>query len=445
MTWDDSFFDVPEPDSIDGGTTSAGPLWHATSPRWGHSMHTMCSYHGMFPAKLAHYFIQRYSRPGDVVVDPFSGRGTVPLQARVEGRHAISNDLSPLAYVLSSAKANPPTWTGVLAVLAELQRRYIASADDPDVSPDITMLYHPTTLKQLCFIREYLHAQPMSDWSPGKHMIAGALAGIMHGGHRRDGSSQYLSISMPNTFSMSPTYVAKFILENGLTAPEQDVFERIRDKLARLYLDANDGPPGKTGAFDAATFLTLGEIGRGGVDLIVTSPPYLGVVNYGTANWIRLWLLGVDDVGRDQGSGRKQMDGLLDHRHTYESYKDFMRKVLFGVERSLKPNGVAALVIGDVLEPNKDRVTLAEQIWDELRGETRLHLAHLIEDHISVEKKVSRIWGETKGQATDKDCVLVLTRQGADVIDHADDIDWDEPYKDAGPDAAHARLRRASI
>lgn len=441
MGWEDSFFEVPEPDSSDGGTTSAGPLWHAAGTRWGHSMHTMCSYHGMFPAKLAHYFIQRYSRAGDLVVDPFSGRGTVPLQARVEGRRVIANDLNPLAYVLSSAKADPPSWVAVTTELGRLEKHYTRRKDEPDVSPDIKMLYHPDTLRQLCFIRDYLHAEKLLDWSPEKRMIAGALAGIMHGAHRRDGSSQYLSISMPNTFSMSPTYVANFIREKGLTAPKQDVFERIRDKLARLYLDAIDGPTGATFAADASALLTLGEIKKQSVDLIVTSPPYLRVVNYGTANWIRLWLLGVDEVGRDQGKGRKQLDGVLDHRHTYESYKNFMRRLLFGIEQCLTPNGVAVLVIGDVVQPGRDRMPLAEQMWDDLRGETRLHLLQLIEDHISVEKKVSRIWGDTKGQATDKDCVLVLSRQGADVLDNADDIDWDEPYEGGGPDAAHARVR----
>lgn len=441
MGWEDAFFDAPEMDSIDGGTTNAGPLWHSASSRWGHSMHTMCSYHGMFPARLAHYFVQRYTRPGDLVVDPFSGRGTVPLQARVEGRRTIGNDLNPLAYVLTSAKANPPRWTAVMKTLDNLQKRYVVAKEDPDVSPDIKMLYHTTTLKQLCYIRRYLHSQSLLDWSPEKRMIAGALAGIMHGGHRRDGSSQYLSISMPNTFSMSPTYVAKFIREKGLVAPEQDVFECIGDKLARLYLDATAGAVGLAFASDAASLLTLGDITPGTVDLILTSPPYLGVVNYGTANWIRLWLLGVDEVGREQGVGRKQLDGMLDHRHTYDSYKAFMRKFLFGVEQSLKPNGVAALVIGDVVEPGKERVPLAEQMWNELRGETQLQLQQLIEDHISIEKKVSRIWGETKGQATDKDCVLVLTRQDAAVADHADDITWDEAYRDGGPDAAHDRVR----
>ena len=49
---------MPDRDSLDGASTSVGALWHGISPRWGHSMHTMCSYDGMFPAKVAHYFVQ---------------------------------------------------------------------------------------------------------------------------------------------------------------------------------------------------------------------------------------------------------------------------------------------------------------------------------------------------------------------------------------------------
>lgn len=405
-------------------------------------MHTMCSYHGMFPAKLAHYFIQRFSRPGDLVVDPFSGRGTVPLQARVEGRWTVGNDLSPLAYVLSSAKANPPAWVDVMHSVDFLERDYRAPRNDPDVSPDIRMLYHSNTLRQLTYIREWLLSEPMLDWTPQKRMIAGALAGIMHGGARRDGSSQYLSISMPNTFSMSPKYVADFIQRESLVPPDQNVFDRIRDKLARLYLDSIDGEPGKAYTMDASELLALGTVEPESVDLLVTSPPYLQVVNYGTSNWIRLWLFGIEEVSRDQGQGRKQLDRVLDHGHRYDAYKMFMGKLLGGVERSLAPNGVAALVIGDVVEPGKDRVPLAEQMWEALGPESGLELVQLIEDELPVDKKVSRIWGESKGQATDKDCVLVLKRKGADIVDSGSDVDWDEPYKDGGPDAAHARLKR---
>src|SRR4051794_14775274 len=178
MNWsEDAFFEDPIVESFDNGTTSEGHLWHSASPRWGHSMHTMCSYHGMFPAKVAHQFIQQYSRPGEVVLDPFSGRGTTPLQARVEGRRAIANDLSPLAYVLSRAKAAPPTWEDVNALVDELEKAFKGSSvRELDVSQDIRMLYHDNTLAQLCFIRERLLVKEITTWNDAEFMLAGSLA-----------------------------------------------------------------------------------------------------------------------------------------------------------------------------------------------------------------------------------------------------------------------------
>lgn len=441
---DESFFETPSRGSIDGGTTSSGDLWHSISPRWGHSMHTMCSYQGMFPAKVAHYFIQRYSRPGETVLDPFSGRGTTALQARAEGRRAIANDLSPLAYVLSRAKVNPPSWNSIQVFVNDLERSYRkSSALDADVSDDIRMLYHDNTLHQIYFVRERLISKDITLWTAEELMIAGALAGIMHGAWRRDGSSQYLSISMPNTFSMSPTYVKKFIRENGLQKLDQDVFQCLRDKLARLYLDDVTGMEGDAFHLDAASLLKGRNLMPRSVDLVVTSPPYLQVVNYGTANWIRLWLLGLDGVGRDQGVGRKKLDADLDHRHTYASYKEFILRSVQGIQRVLKPNGVAVLIIGDVAEPGKNPRPLAAQIWNDIAEDSDLRLIELVEDDLPVQNKVSRIWGETKGQATSRDCALVLTHKNGDPDLSRTDLDWDEPYKDSGPDAAHDRVRKA--
>lgn len=445
LDWsDDAFFDAPEQLSVDGGTTSAGALWHTISPRWGHSMHSMCSYHGMFPAKVAHYFIQRYSKPGDLVVDPFSGRGTTALQARVEGRRTVANDLSPLGYVLSGAKVNPPSWEEVNDYVDDLEASFHARGFSArGVSNDIRMLFHDNTLDQLCFVRERLLAKELTAWGNHELMVAGALAGIMHGAWRRDGTSQYLSISMPNTFSMSPSYVEKFIRENNLEKIDQDVFERVRDKLARLYFDDISGPAGFVTNLDAAALLTDGEVEPGSVDLIVTSPPYLRVVNYGTANWIRLWLLGIDEVGRDQGAGRKRLDAALDHRHTYDSYKRFMFRTVEGVQRSLAKDGVAAIVIGDVADPGKDPVPLAAQLWRDISADTNLRLVEIIEDDLPVQNKVSRIWGETKGRATNRDCALILAHRDGEPDLGTVDVKWDEPYKDGGPDAAHRRLQRA--
>ena len=85
------------------------PEWKDQQRLWGHPFHPMCSYLASFPAALTHAFIARYSRPGDVVLDPFSGRGTTPLQACAEGRIGVGNDLNPFAHLLTAAKVDPPT------------------------------------------------------------------------------------------------------------------------------------------------------------------------------------------------------------------------------------------------------------------------------------------------------------------------------------------------
>jgi site-specific DNA-methyltransferase (adenine-specific) len=85
------------------------PEWKDQQRLWGHAFHPMCSYLASFPAALSHAFVGRYSRRGDVVIDPFSGRGTTPLQACAEGRIGVGNDLNPFAHLLTAAKVEPAT------------------------------------------------------------------------------------------------------------------------------------------------------------------------------------------------------------------------------------------------------------------------------------------------------------------------------------------------
>lgn len=441
----DAFLPEPTAASVDGGTTSAGDLWHAVSSRWGPSMHTMCSYYGMFPAKVAHYFIQRYTSPGDLVVDPFSGRGTTALQAKTEGRRAICNDLSPLAYIMSRAKVDPPTWEEINARIDQLESGFNRGSPQLQAPDEIRMLYHEDTLRQIEYIRAQINSADLQTLQKADYMILGCLAGIMHGGWRSDGTSQYLSISMPNTFSMSPAYVKNYIANNGLRKPKQNVFDRLRDKVARMYVDEVRGFPGSAHNMDASSFLSSEIVPNRGVDLVVTSPPYLRVVNYGQSNWIRLWLLGIDDVSKQSGSGRKHLDSILDHRHSYKSYCTFISRTLSSMSSVLKADGIGVVIIGDVKEPEKSAaVPLAKQVWEDVGQSTGLKLVDFIEDDLPTHSKVSRIWGETKGQATNRDCALILGRADGEPRTANREITWDEPWKDGGPDAAHSLLRKAN-
>src|SRR6266487_5806711 len=104
------------------------PEWKDQQRLWGHAFHPMCSYLASFPAALAHAFIGRYSRRGDVVLDPFSGRGTTALQACAEGRIGVGNDLNPLAHLLTAAKVQPATPAEAATRLAALRLGWATSS-----------------------------------------------------------------------------------------------------------------------------------------------------------------------------------------------------------------------------------------------------------------------------------------------------------------------------
>jgi DNA modification methylase len=59
---------------------------------------------GSFPPALARWAVEKFSDRGQVVLDPFSGKGTVPLEACISNRFGVGNDLAPEAYVVTRAK-----------------------------------------------------------------------------------------------------------------------------------------------------------------------------------------------------------------------------------------------------------------------------------------------------------------------------------------------------
>ena len=386
------------------------PWWKDLRPRWGHPWHSMCSYLAMFPPALPRYFIEQCSRPGDVVLDPFSGRGTTPLEACLAGRLGVGSDLNPLAVLLTGAKVHPPQIWRARERIDELEisyRRYgIAGEEAP---PEIKMLFHGgVTLPQLLFLRSELSSRRVVD----RYLLA-TLAGILHGNHPSDPmKSQTLSISMPNTFSMSPGYIRKYIRQNSLKKYPLDVFASLRRRIDHLNREGSPQHRGRVGSRDARDL--SGFVKNRSVDLIVTSPPYLGVVRYGKFNWIRLWLLGRSVEEVDRGLRVEATDkklGLSD-QFSLPTYREFIASCAADWERLLRPGGVCAVVIGDVSR-GPDSTNLAEEAWRAIRAETGLQLVDIVEDVLRGSGKVTRIWGDRRGEATKVDRVLVMRRPGA--------------------------------
>ena len=392
------------------------PEWKAQQRLWGHSLHPMCSYLASFPAALAHAFVERYSRPGDVVLDPFSGRGTAPLEAVVEGRIGVGNDLNPFAHLLTAAKLEPPTQaeartraTALRLAFAGgaagwLDRARAIQADPATGGPvplplEVALAFHERTFAQLLFLQATLDLDV-----PVDRFLAASVAGILHGK-----TPSYLSTLMPNTFSMAPRYVRDFAARTGFESPDRDAFDRLDAKLTRLF---RDPPPRTTGiallgdARNAGTRASaalrarrLPERAR----LVLTSPPYLRVLKYGYYNWLRAWFLGFDS---------KAIDASLDDAHRRAPYLEFLREVLADLRPAMTEDGIVVLVIGDVATDRgraaPDGIRLAERVWEGAAQPEGYRLAGIADDDVHAHRKVTKLWGREAGRATQVDRMLVL-------------------------------------
>ena len=363
----------------------------------------MCSYMAMFPPRIPHYFIERFTRPGDRVLDPFSGRGTTPTQACVEGRVGIASDLNPLAYYLSRAKVDPPAKRTVLARLNKLEQGCKETpAALPSQNDPITVVFHPHTLRQLTCLKTVLTDSRVDIF------IRATILGILHGKYRRSGrDSIYLSIDMPNTFSMSPDYIRKYVRDKGLQYLPLDVFTNTRRRIERLYRQGC--PPVRGQAYQQDVRRLHEVIPPGSIQLVVSSPPYLKVVKYGLYNWIRLWFLDVPVA---------EVDRSLDDGHALPAYLEFMEDTIRQLERLLRPGGLAALVIGDVAKNGELPLNLAAAVWEAVARQTGLRLADIVPDAIADSAKVTKIWNETRGRATAVDRILVLCKGDGPATNH---------------------------
>ena len=437
------------------------PEWKDQQRLWGHAFHPMCSYLASFPAALSHAFVGRYSRRGDVVLDPFSGRGTTPLQACAEGRIGIGNDLNPFAHLLTSAKVEPATradtatrlatlrlgWATSSAEWLDLANRVLAArttgdphAEGPDVvlvpaagsgpgaepsepvPAEVAVAFHQRTLAQLLFVRSSLRLSDRTD-----RFLAAALTGILHGK-----SASYLSELMPNTFSMAPRYVRDFAARTAFASPDRDVFDGLERKLVRLYRDPLPTVEGIAllgDARDTSVRARAALQARGLPDrarLVVTSPPYLRVVKYGYYNWLRTWFLGFD---------ARAIDATLDDAHHREPYLAFLRDVLADLRSVLADDAIVVLVIGDVEtdrgRPIRGAVGLAERVWESAADPEGYRLAGIALDDVAAQRKMTKLWGAEAGQATKIDRILVLGATEAGrrraLAAAGTPIDWDWP------------------
>src|ERR1035441_7551682 len=109
------------------------------------------SYRACFKPQLPRFFIERLTQPGEVVYDPFMGRGTTVLEAALLGRVPYGCDINPLSVVLTRPRLRPPLLEEVAQRLREID--FACSDEFPE---DLLVFFHPDTLRAIASLKKYL-------------------------------------------------------------------------------------------------------------------------------------------------------------------------------------------------------------------------------------------------------------------------------------------------
>ena len=254
--------------------------------------------HGDVPALYAALFIRWLTEPGDVVYDPFSGRGTTALEACLLQRIGLGSDANPMAWTLTAAKSNPPSRDRLKQRIDELRRRMRARSIS-HVPGKIRYCFTPRRCHSWCPSRiECLYCEAMIDSStPCSWEFCTRTSRRWH--------PERLTVAMPNTFAMAPNYVRKYIGRHRLKAPEVDVLAAVQARIEDLDIPSAELRRGSAWLQDVRSPIEWPKE-RHKASLIFASPPYLQVMKYGKMNWIRLWLLGHEpaDVDNDLFTSR---------------------------------------------------------------------------------------------------------------------------------------------
>jgi hypothetical protein len=304
-----------------------------TQPR--HRLHSICPYFAMFPETFVRRNIHAWSRPGDLICDPFMGRGTTILESLLNGRKAIGCDTNPVAFCVSRAKSVAPPLADVISRLSALEKRFDSFTSSAPETRDefFSLCFHDRTLQQVLFLRKRLR------WRDDDVdcFIAALTLGCLHGESHR--SDLCLSNRMPRTISTKPAYSVRWWRKNGCLPPARDAFAVLR-ALAR-YRYESPLPPlkGRVVEGDARRAAVLLRPYRERVKLIVTSPPYLDITDYHEDQWLRLWFLG----GPTKPVTRQGKD---DRHRSSESYWQFMTEAWRGIVPLLKDNAQVVIRIG---------------------------------------------------------------------------------------------------
>ena len=297
---------------------------------WGNDNHSLCSYQGKLKPAIAYQLVNTFVPEGGSMFDPFSGVGTIPFEAALNGKHSFGMDISIMAYYISQAKTGITNQSESENYILKL-KNYIdtqtLTSDELSknsqfgLNKSLSEYYEKNTFKEILLARRFFKEQPPK--SPSEMVVISSMLHILHGNRPYALSRR----SHPIT-PYAPTGEFEY----------RNLIEKLSNKVAKFYLQELpvDFVPG-TMFLQDSTQIWPSEIAD--LDAIITSPPFFDSTRFYNANWIRLWF-----CGWEQNDFKVNPKSYIDERQQ-QSF-DVYESIFSQSKERLKTGGVLVFHLG---------------------------------------------------------------------------------------------------
>jgi SAM-dependent methyltransferase len=318
---------------------------------------------GRFVPQIPAALVGTLTTPGECVLDPFCGAGTTLVEAQRLGRSAVGIDLNPVSCLVSRTKTVAASAqkieTLLLHSLDQLTAFRIESIGTPSAVPhepptvQLQKWYHAETGEELRRIWAFICTEndPLT-----RDLLQFCFSSSLMACCAETRSWGYVC---DNVRPLERRYVDADATFRDKLEALVDAFRR-RDRRRTAGLDRAHTP---VTVVQGDAMARIAELKACSIDLVVTSPPYFGVVDYVKSQRLTLEWLGLATEPLRSGE-----TGARSKRHrqaAFEEYANELALTIGQLHRVLKPGRMLTMVIGE----SAKREPVLSRVQDVLRGQ----------------------------------------------------------------------------
>lgn len=342
-------------------------------PSTSYSTHGIHSYTAKIIPQIPRYFIEKYSKKNDIILDPFCGSGTILLESLLTSRNAIGIDINPLATLISQVKTTNLDLKELESAIILIKKEVHRTIKTPKriTFPNIDYWFSTESQYELNVIISVLRKNQTKFSQQINNFLLVCFSSVIR-------KSSYADTRMAKTYKSKK--VLQKILKGWFPQPIQ-YFEEALDKNFLKFQSFKTHLSSKNyyvKLFEGDARQTSSIIKQNGieeVDLVITSPPYINAQDYFRSYKLELWWLELasweetiqlkrQSIGTEYLNkcdpkhtplnGNKTLNSVLKKignkdkkkAHIVNNYFENMNGVIYESFKILKDNGYFCLITG---------------------------------------------------------------------------------------------------